>query len=68
MKKFNKNTILDFGKHQNKTIKDLFDQSEYAYIYWMIDNIPGEYSDDIIIELEHLEQENNDIRNEFIYK
>lgn len=45
-------TVLDFGKHKGKTIKELFDADQDSYLMWMYENFHADFSKDIEQELE----------------
>lgn len=60
-------TVLDFGKHKGKTIKQLFDEDEELYVMWMFENIDGKWSFEIERELEWRQAESDQIGGDFIW-
>jgi len=60
-------TILDFGKHKGKTIKQLFDEDEDNYLMWVYGNFEADFSKDIEQELECRLAESNDIARSFMW-
>lgn len=67
MRSFSMETVLDFGKHKGKTIKQLFDEDEESYIMWMFENIDGKWSFEIERELEWRQAESDQIGGDFIW-
>ena len=67
MRSFSMNTVLDFGKHKGKSIKELFDADEESYIMWMFENIDGNWSSEIERELECRQAESNQIGRDFMW-
>lgn len=66
MRSFSMETVLDFGKHKGKTIKQLFDEDEELYVMWMFENIDGKWSFEIERELEWRQAESDQIGGDFI--
>ena len=66
MRSFSMKTVLDFGKHKGKTIKQLFDEDEEFYVMWMFENIDGKWSFEIERELEWRQAESDQIGGDFI--
>lgn len=64
---FTKETILDFGKHKGKSIKQLFDEDEESYIMWMFENIDGNWSTEIEQELEWRQAESDQLGRDFMW-
>lgn len=64
---FSMETILDFGKHKGKTIKELFDADEDSYLMWVYENFDADFSKDIEQELEWRLAESNDIARSFMW-
>ena len=67
MRSFSMNTVLDFGKHKGKSIKELFDADEESYIMWMFEAIDGNWSGEIERELEWRQAESNQIGRDFMW-
>ena len=67
MRSFSMETVLDFGKHKGKTIKQLFDEDEESYIMWMFENIDGKWSSKIEGELECRQAESDQIGRDFMW-
>ena len=67
MRSFSMDTVLDFGKHKGKTIKQLFDGDEESYVMWMFENIDGNWSGEIERELEWRQAESNQIGRDFMW-
>lgn len=67
MRSFSMETVLDFGKHKGKTIKQLFDEDEESYIMWMFENIDGKWSFEIERELEWRQAESDQIGRDFMW-
>ncbi len=67
MRSFYMCTVLDFGKHKGKTIKQLFDADEESYVMWMYENIDGNWSSEIERELEWRQAESNQIGRDFMW-
>ena len=67
MRSFSMDTVLDFGKHRGKTIKQLFDADEDSYVMWLFENIDGNWSSEIERELEWRQAESNQIGREFMW-
>ena len=67
MRNFSMNTVLNFGKHKGKTIKQLFDADEDIYIMWMFENIEGDWSGEIEKELEWRQAESEDLKRMYIW-
>jgi hypothetical protein len=67
MRSFSMETVLDFGKHKGKTIKQLFDEDEELYVMWMFENIDGKWSFEIERELEWRQAESDQIGGDFIW-
>ena len=59
------NSILEFGKHKGKTIKQLFDEDEENYVKWLVENVKGNYSPTIIDEISLRDFENEELCREF---
>ena len=66
-RKFTMETILDFGKHKGKSIKQLFDEDEESYIMWMFENIFGNWSTEIEHELEWRQAESEQLGRDFMW-
>lgn len=64
---FNMETILDFGKHKNKTIKELFDADENSYLMWIYDTFDADFSKEIEQELECRMGESSDLSRSIIW-
>lgn len=67
MRSFSMDTVLDFGKHKGKSIKELFNADEESYIMWMFENIDGNWSGEIERELEWRQAESNQIGRDFMW-
>ena len=67
MRSFSMETVLDFGKHKGKTIKQLFDEDEELYVMWMFENIDGKWSFEIERELEWRQAESDQIGRDFMW-
>ena len=67
MRSFSMDTVLDFGKHKGKSIKELFDADEESYVMWMFENIDGNWSGEIERELEWRQAESNQIGRDFMW-
>jgi hypothetical protein len=67
MRSFSMDTVLDFGKHRGKTIKQLFDADEDSYVMWLFENIDGNWSSEIERELECRQAESNQIGRNFMW-
>lgn len=65
--KFSMTTVLQFGKHEGKTIQQLFDENEESYIMWMFETIRGKWSTEIELELEHRRAESYDIGRDYMW-
>lgn len=68
VKVFEMETILSFGKHKGKSIKDLFNEDEESYIMWMFENIDGKWSPEIERELEWRLAESSQLKMDHIWK
>ena len=64
---FSMKTVLDFGKHKGKTIKELFDADEDSYLMWVYENFDADFSKEIEQELEWRLAESNDIARSFMW-
>lgn len=64
---FSMETVLDFGKHKGKTIKELFDADEDSYLMWIYENFDADFSKDIEQELEWRLAESNYIARSFMW-
>jgi hypothetical protein len=67
MRSFSMDTVLDFGKHKGKSIKELFDADEESYVMWMFENIEGNWAGEIERELEWRQAESNQIGREIMW-
>lgn len=67
MRGFSMETVLDFGKHKGKTIKQLFDEDEELYVMWMFENIDVKWSSEIERELEWRQAESDQIGRDFMW-
>ena len=64
---FSMSTVLDFGKHKGKTIKQLFDMYEDTYLMWIYENFDAAFSKDIEQELEWRLAESKDIARSYMW-
>lgn len=67
MKIYDMDTVLNFGKHKGKIIKQLFNENEENYIFWLYYKNICEFSENVKNELNFIENENNLIINDFKY-
>jgi len=67
VRSFSMDTVIDFGKHKGKSIKQLFDEDEESYVMWMFENIEGNWSGEIERELEWRQAESNQIGRDFMW-
>lgn len=64
---FTMETILNFGKHQGKSIKQLFNEDQESYIMWMFEKIDGNWATEIERELEWRQAESYQIGRDFMW-
>jgi hypothetical protein len=67
MRSFSMDTVIGFGKHKGKSIKQLFDADDESYVMWMFENIEGNWSGEIERELEWRQAESNQIGRDFMW-